>query len=54
VVRFHAPRSKVQRAVIFLQPLACWAPPRLKECDVRAAPTQTAGATRSRTRLTCA
>ncbi|EGZ19710.1 hypothetical protein PHYSODRAFT_488156 [Phytophthora sojae] len=51
---FHAPRSKIQRAVFFSQPLSCWAPPRLKECDVRAAPTPAAGATRSRTRLTYA
>ncbi|EEY64622.1 uncharacterized protein PITG_16046 [Phytophthora infestans T30-4] len=49
---FQDPRSKIQRAVIFSQPLACWAPPRRNECDVRAADTPAAGATRSSTRLT--
>ncbi|OWZ21406.1 hypothetical protein PHMEG_0004059, partial [Phytophthora megakarya] len=35
------------------QPLACWAPPRRKECDVSATATP-AAATRSSTRFTCA
>ncbi|OWY96762.1 hypothetical protein PHMEG_00032889 [Phytophthora megakarya] len=50
---FQDPRSKIQRAVICSQPLACWAPPRRKECDLSATATPAAGATRSRTRFTC-
>ncbi|OWZ01138.1 hypothetical protein PHMEG_00027536 [Phytophthora megakarya] len=51
---FQDPRSKIQRAVICSQPFACWAPPRRKECDVSATVVPAAGATRSRTRFTCA
>ncbi|OWZ11783.1 hypothetical protein PHMEG_00015151 [Phytophthora megakarya] len=32
---FHEPRSKIHWALRVASPLACWAPPRRKECEVK-------------------
>ncbi|OWZ19035.1 hypothetical protein PHMEG_0006781 [Phytophthora megakarya] len=32
---FYEPRSKIHRALRVASPFVCWAPPRLKECEVK-------------------
>ncbi|EGZ14893.1 hypothetical protein PHYSODRAFT_506585, partial [Phytophthora sojae] len=48
------PRSKIHCAASRSSPLACWAPPRRKECEVRLLVAPAGSATRFKKRLTYA